>query len=372
MRVTDSIRLTPLLASLLLGSIVVWWFWPHDANRPIPKPPDAKSLDPLVAAAIHDAIAELDASPRNRDAWMLLGMTYEANGLPQLAKTCYANAAELDEPDARILHRLALMQHAHWKQEAALNTMAQARELHASYAPLYWRPALWLLDEGRIDDAENLLHAAIEIDRDDPASWFVLARLRIAQGRADEVTELLEGPLQRGRYADYSRHLLRQAYWQVGRYDDAAALDVADPTEPSWRDPWGERVYAYRAGRTHVVSVAQQRLAQGAYAHAASIAERALQHDPSNAELFNIHAVALIGMNRPREAVVSLMRATQHAPESESAWLNLARAAVDTGQIEQANVALDKVFSLNPDSEDAKRLRDHAASMRSGSRERTR
>ena len=88
-------------------------------------------------------------------------------------------------------------------------------------------------------------------------------------------------------------------------------------------------------------------LEQGAAA-AAEVQARALwQRRPADGEAARLHGLALLLLGRISDSIESLRMATRLAPQSIAAWLNLAGAARDTGDLALAQSALDAALAID-------------------------
>ena len=88
-------------------------------------------------------------------------------------------------------------------------------------------------------------------------------------------------------------------------------------------------------------------LEQGAAAAAEAQARALWQWRPADGEAARLHGLALLLLGRIRDSIESLRMATRLAPQSIAAWLNLAGAARDTGDLALAQSALDAALAID-------------------------
>ena len=88
-------------------------------------------------------------------------------------------------------------------------------------------------------------------------------------------------------------------------------------------------------------------LEQGAAAAAEPLARQLRAQRPADAEAARLHGLALLLLGHTGEAVACLQTATRLAPGSIAAWLNLAGAAREVGDLALAQRALDAALALD-------------------------
>ncbi len=105
---------------------------------------------------------------------------------------------------------------------------------------------------------------------------------------------------------------------------------------------------------TNDITIGQaQRLGeQGDHAGAEAIFRRLLTDDPSNAELLNDHAAALINLREYAAAEADLLKAISAAPHVAVAHINLAIVCFMLGRMTRASESAARAFELAPDRPD--------------------
>lgn len=88
-------------------------------------------------------------------------------------------------------------------------------------------------------------------------------------------------------------------------------------------------------------------LEQGAAAAAELLARQLRAQRPADAEAARLHGLALLLLGRTGEAVACLQTAARLAPGSIAAWLNLASAAREAGDLALAQRALDAALAID-------------------------
>jgi 4-amino-4-deoxy-L-arabinose transferase-like glycosyltransferase len=162
---------------------------------------------------------------------------------------------------------------------------------------------LWLVDNGRVDEALRRLPATLAA-HPDPAQL----RMRIGQA-------LLEA----GRAADAMPHL--RAALDAGRLSGAASLLAVGPSALALRRP----------------DLALPFLDGG------------IAKDPRSAALREKRGLALVMLQRPTEARTELEEACRLDPKSASARLNLAVLEAQEGRLDAARALASEALRLQPD-----------------------
>lgn len=206
-----------------------------DSGAP-PLPSDVEALEPVLAAKIRSESDAVRAQPQDPAAWTSLGMTYEANEMLTLALDCYERALVLQDgagspglERAKVWSRIAQANATLGRLERATEAMQSSVRLVDDYAPSHWRLGGYLFDLGSFAEARVAYRTATELDPRHTGGWLGLARIALQEGEPDEAVRTLESILEKkSRDADALR-LLRTAYLQAGRPQDAASLSA------SWR-----------------------------------------------------------------------------------------------------------------------------------------
>ena len=137
---------------------------------------DLRNVDPDVAALVGQTRTDLATNRRDPLLWARLGMVCEANNLLGPAADAYRQALVLDPSNAQWHYRLAIVSAKTGDVALAVEHVEVTSKLQPDFAPAYWRKGLWLIDQGRLNDAAAAFKTAIAIDPSDPAGWLGLAR----------------------------------------------------------------------------------------------------------------------------------------------------------------------------------------------------
>ena len=233
------------------------------------------------------------------------------------------------------------------------------------------RKALWLVEEGRYDDALRYVAEIAPHHSHPGVLHFRVGEALTAAGRYDAAIAELMGARRIDGARPAIELTLGQALLMDGRSGEAvshlaAALDGGFRPEAS--GPWLVRALAAAGGTKEaaralaalpdaVVEAAQvdTQVELGTLAlrlEAPGAAERwlraAVAHAPDRAEAYEQLAVALVMLGRPAEALGPIETACRLAPSSASAHLNLAVVYAQLGRFAEAREQAETAARLDP------------------------
>ncbi len=321
-------------------------------EAPIYRPDPAASLDSELATRIEVLARSIGADPGNAELRAELGMLYEANGLHDLAATTYEQALVDREGEPRIQFRLAQARYRAGDLEGAIEAMEKVVEI-SDYEPAAARLAGWLLDAGRLEEAERRVAALDAADGDE--ALYVRARVLLAGGEAGDAIELLEGSsLVAGPNAPHARHLLARCLRAAGRLEEAAGLSI--PTgvrRPVFEDPWSRVLAEHRVVGASELRLAGSHLENARYPEALEILEGLAAQSPDDRRVFNMLADGYAQSGRLPEAREALASAIVIAPRHVDSRLNYANVLLRSSLAEPAflEAALEHVdvaIALDP------------------------
>ncbi|MBV9125493.1 MAG: tetratricopeptide repeat protein [Planctomycetes bacterium] len=309
-----------LLGTLILGVSlaafgVVWW-----KHRPaIPEPPtvNLSGDDPAVVEAIESAQQQVRQTSRSAAAWGKLGIVLLAHGFRSQARTCFAQAEQLDPHDP------------HWpyyqgyiltldKPGAAIAKLQQAADLIGDQptAPRL-RLGIALLGLGRTEEAEAQFRRVLNREPDNPQAHLQLARVLLDQGDLKEcllhLGHALDAPSTR-KAAHSLAAEVHQRLHETAAADQERRLAQDLPEDSSLPDPFMDEIEDSKRGM-------QARL---------------------------LRAEDLLAAGRVPEGVTWLRELVRDYPDSSWAWLRLGKALVQTGDLAGAEQALHTALEQDP------------------------
>ncbi len=322
MRVT--LRRTSGFAALLIAVVAAWWAFDRFVGPPLPEPSGLDRMDPIVAEAVREALESARRQRGDESRRMTLGMVYEANGMLGLAMACYAEVAEARPRDARVRYRIAQVEERSGDLQAAIESAQEVVELDPSYQPARAQLGLWLLDDGRMDEAAAHFREVVERERNEAALFGMVLHAMRAREPERASRLLVEHDLLNGSNPGYARHLDLNIRRQRGEEVSVPEAGPGGEVRPQWRDPWNDAVTAHQTGVRLLRRAARSHMSRGEYAQAVSLLERARRAEPGNTRILIALATCYRNQGRTRESAAALDEAYRLAPDDY--WTNLNRA----------------------------------------------
>ena len=231
---------------------------------------------------------------------------------------------------------------------------------------------------GHLDEAEQHLMRAIELEPDSVEPLFDLARLRFRQGRAADADEFLDRAREMRPADPATLHNLAEALRTHGRHEEAvanyrAALEIDAEFAPAlaglgiaffqW-ERYEEAIDALEqalalqtdlpiAGSSPYVFLGRAALNLGR-PEAADYFAQALRHDPRDHEALDHLAMLRFGEQRYEEAHALYDTMVELQPGSAVTHSNLGATLYHLGRFEEALVSIERSLALDPDLEMAR------------------
>lgn len=215
--------------------------------------------------------------------------------------------------------------------ESALVTMPESAEADYLCGLVYER---W----HQLDQALAHYQAAWAKAPTELSYVMAVAETMVTLGQDDEALALLQDKVTYFEHSGMIRDAVAQLLQRKGEYAKAAAMfrqaAVLEGNDPQIQARYGIALYQ-----------------SGNYRDAVDVLER-LVGDENMAKRGDLQLAlgeSLLKIDRARDARAALETATQQMPASAHAWMALARAAIDTGDLRRAKIALNKSMSLGGD-----------------------
>jgi tetratricopeptide (TPR) repeat protein len=220
--------------------------------------------------------------------------------------------------------------------DEALRYVAQAAPDHSHPGVLRFRVGEALAAAGQFDRAIDLLREALAIDRGQPAIHLALGQALVVRKRGREAIAHLQAAFEAGFRPEVAAPWLARALAQAGRGDEAAGLLRRLPDTVA-------------AGRVDTASdLGMIALEIGDPAQAARWLRLAEALGPERADVLEKLGAALLLLDRPAEALAPLEKACRLEPAHAAARLNFAVALAAVGRTAEARQHAEAARRLDP------------------------
>lgn len=314
-----------------------------------PPPVDLEVLDPLVAAALEDALGAVSASPDDPSAWRTLALTAHANAAFPTAGAAYEAWLGLSPDDAQGWALLARVRRELTDFDGALDALRRSLELAPDHAPSWALLGRWHLADGRLAEARDAFARATAEDAELAAGWIGLARAALQQGELDAAGTALATWLQRRPGDRYATWLLGTLRRRQGRTDEAAELLARGAgVEPEWRDPWEDALVDHVAGYNAIMDRAVALGQQGRGDEAVEPLETLADARPDDLAVLEKLVAGLLDADRPRAALSRLDAAAPTFGDHPRTAFLRGLALEDLGELTAAREAAARSVELLP------------------------
>lgn len=326
-----------------------------DAARPAPAVPvfeEPEPMDPDVARAIDDAVAEARANPRSAEAFGRLGRIYQANEFYDLGAQCYAIAARLEPATADWPYYLGVLAAERGRSDEAEAYFREVTRLTPGYAPAWARLGDLLLIRGERDEASAAFDRYLALEPGGPWGLVGLGKIARHRGRFDEAAELLERALDAEPRHRQAVYLLAVTYRDLERPRDADEqfarfAEMRTPFAPG--DPLIERMEQEATGAFGLMRKANALLRAGRHEEAEALYWEILSRRPDEYTAVVNVAQACLMQRRFDQARALWERAVELRPVEPHGHYGLALSLVATSRFEAARTELNEVLRLDPD-----------------------
>lgn len=315
----------------------------------VPRPASMRGYDPDLVSFLEERSAAVDANPGDPEAWVRLGMAYEAHVMFELAEPCYARAVALDGERARWWYRLGMTRENNGDIRGGLTALAEVQRLAPEYGPAHSRRGDWLLELGELELAAASFESARALDPEDAAASIGLAQVLLARGEPESALEVLALPrLARGPSAPLAHRLRGMALARMGRTDEAATeLALGQGARPIHADPWTREVQASKRGTSILLLRASKHLERGRYSAAVEVLEDLRQRSPRDGRVLRKLASAYTRLERIADAREVLEIAVEVEPRDAMLRVSLAWSLSVTGEPDRALNEYDSALNLD-------------------------
>jgi tetratricopeptide (TPR) repeat protein len=339
-----------LVGVLALAVAVGGYAW---YRTPAAQPPTLAlaGIDPAVAEAITSARAAVVEAPQSASAWGHLGMVLAAHEFTAEALTCFERAESLDRSQPC------------WPYYQGVALITQ-RDLDAAIPKLFRTVSLCdnvpdaprlrlgdlLMEQGRIDEAEEQFRRVLEKHPNHPRAHLGLARLDFRRGD-------LEGALHHLSFSRTDAHTQKAAYVLAAQVQQSRGASTEEdlrrandlPKDPSWPDPFVDEVGQLRTGKQANLERADKRLRSGQVAEALELLRQTVHDYPDSDWGWYLLGKGLIQQRQWAAAERALRQAVRLTPTSAEIQFLLGVAFFQQNDRARAVACFRKATELKPD-----------------------
>ncbi|PYT22244.1 MAG: hypothetical protein DMG57_36050 [Acidobacteria bacterium] len=328
--------------------------WSAMAERPdLPQLPPLATLryPPAVRAAVEEAVAAVEAKPRDAAANGTLAMVLHANHLIDEAVACYQRAHLLDPSTFRWAYFLGLIQASQADCEHATATLREALRLDPEYLPAELKLGACLLGSGQWQEASSLYEAIL---KKHPAS----AEAHYGVGRVHAVRNDLNGAILSFRKAcelfpgfGAARYALGHSYERLGKKDQAAAelalFERDKRSAPRLEDAMLDEVNALNADAVEELRKGDELVRSARFEDAAAAYEKALVVNPRLVPA-HVHLISLYGrLGQAAKAEEHFQAAVTLKPDEPESYFDYGLLLAGQEKFPEAEKAFRRTLEIN-------------------------
>ena len=311
---------------------------------------DTKGIDPAVAKAVDLARRRVLREPNSGAAWGFLGQVLQAHSFPAEAYTAYTRAEQLDPMEPRWPY-LMFQVHRITDADGALVHLQRSVELSGTVLSPRLVLGEYLLEKGRLDEAERYFERVVELNAPNPRAHLGLGRIAAARGAVDASLDHLQRAALAAPNVRAIHTALAEVYHRRGDKDTSAkelrrAAALAEVHV--WPDPYLKEVTDVWVGYRARIAWAGELAKRGQGQEAVRVL-RALQRDYSDqARVHLALGQTLSGLGEAASAEHALRQAVKIDPTLSLAQFQLGYALQQQGKDEEAADCYRKAVKLQP------------------------
>jgi tetratricopeptide (TPR) repeat protein len=323
-----------LVIVLLAGVAAAGYWWQQSRQVSIPVY-SAEGLDPAIAAAINEARAAVERSPRSSEAWAHYALVLFAHDKYVECRVPFEQAEKLDPQDPRwpYYRGLALLYENPTECAAALR---KALALNPQYGPFKLRLAEQLLQLDQPDEAEVLFREILKAAKNarrmspndeidfpgEPRAWLGVGKIQMRRQHWNDAIEPLRSAANHPGSRKAAHSALAEVYFVLGKEQEVQAERTkadALPADVPWADPLIQEADKLRTGLVARID----------------------------------RAKALESAGAAPEAIAAIRQIASDYPNSDEAQFTLGRILLEVGEVEKAEIAFRETLTINPKHADA-------------------
>jgi tetratricopeptide (TPR) repeat protein len=318
-----------------------------------PPPPvvNTTGFDPAITAAIQEARAAVERSPRSAAARGHMGMVLLAHDVRNEARECFIQAAQMAPGEPRWPYFLGIARSID-NPAAAVTNLARAIPL---FPPTLYAPRLrlgeHLLNLGRLDAAEPHFRAVWQQHARQPQAGLGLGKIANARDRAAEAADFLAAATSDPSTRKSAHRLLVNVNRKLGRTEEADRLArVIDtlPNDDAMPDPIFAEVEQLKTGETAWTDLGDDWIKTGRAQEAAKLLEKAVLTYPKSDRAMFLLGRARLRLGDVTGAEKMLAQAVALAPENIEAQMQLGAGRLTRGRAKEAQPCFRAAIKAKP------------------------
>ena len=256
-------------------------------------------------------------------------------------------AIELDQGDPRPFWLQACTLRDLERHDEALNAIDRAIELDAEDSGHFWLRADILQDLERLDEALDAIDRAIELEAEDSGHFWLRADILQDLERLDEALDAIDRAIELDPEVPANFWVRASILQDLESFDEALnAIDRA--IELDERRPGSHWLRAN-------ILLDLERFDEALEA-AQALLDAAPDHPHRHGQIMR----KLASLGRPHDAEALARKLVEHAPGNLRALLVASRFHLDQDRLDEAMRLLQSALEIDPDNQDARRLRGQA------------
>jgi len=291
-----------LVCALGLGAwFAVQALGPGPLPKDFPTRPDLAAAPPVLVELIDNTETKARSHPESGEEIGTLGMVYHANGFYAQAESAYGLASRLAGDDYRWVYYQALVKEEQGQEKAQFQLLQRTVEIRPDYVPALQKLGdIYSKQDNPIEAARHYSRSVRAAgEKESPQAVFALGRLAARGKEWSKAVDLLAPLASTHPYLRPTHQLLGEAYEALGdlRGAEQARRSLLRPDlipVPPVRDPLYQELVTLSCSSTRLLKEAGLLSRFGQPAEAIRVARRALEIEPSDADVHHLLARTLL------------------------------------------------------------------------------
>jgi len=311
----------------------------------IPMPEGLDGADPLIMQLLNKTADGVRTNPGNAEAWARHASALLANVYYEPSVKAARVALSMSPERLPLHYRMAITLWRLDQQDEAIAEIKQVLQQQPNYDPGWRTLAIWQLERGEIDEAEQSIQHAMQLMPDRPGNLVVHLLILMQADRVDEAIASLEPKLSEPDVPSYLYYIAGQAYRRQGRTDEyERVMALSSPLPARWPDPWLNAIVGLSTGRKMLARNSMEMLRASGPKQAMPLLVKALNADPSNNDIRAGLAFALQSEGNLQRSLEVLDAVEADSVRTVNYWKQYARTCIELANLGNQEVRLLKAL----------------------------